>query len=90
MILLHTVHICPPSLMPDVEQVAATAGMVSILCQDFSLPYSNNLSESDLRVYKIKVKVSGGFRSKKGSDYFADALSIVKSNSIYIIIRIYF
>ena len=48
--------------------------------KNFSLPYSNNLSESDLRVYKIKVKVSGGFRSKKGSDYFADALSIIKTS----------
>ena len=48
--------------------------------KDFSLPYSNNLSESDLRIYKIKVKVSGGFRSKKGSDYFADALSIIKTS----------
>lgn len=48
--------------------------------KDFSLPYSNNLSESDLRIYKIKVKVSGGFRSKKGSDHFADALSIIKTS----------
>lgn len=48
--------------------------------KDFSLPYSNNLSETDLRIYKIKVKVSGGFRSKKGSDYFADALSIIKTS----------
>lgn len=48
--------------------------------KDFSLPYSNNLSESDLRIYKIKVKVSGGFRSKKGSDCFADALSIIKTS----------
>ena len=48
--------------------------------KDFSLPYSNNLSESDLRIYKIKIKVSGGFRSKKGSDYFSDALSIIKTS----------
>ena len=48
--------------------------------KNFSLPYSNNLSESDLRIYKIKVKVSGGFRSKKGSDCFADALSIIKTS----------
>lgn len=48
--------------------------------KDFSLPYSNNKSESDLRVYKIKVKVSGCFRSKNGSDYFADALSIIKTS----------
>ncbi len=48
--------------------------------KNFSLPYSNNLSESDLRVYKIKLKVSGCFRSKTGSDYFADALSIIKTS----------
>ena len=48
--------------------------------KDFSLPYSNNISESDLRVYKIKLKVSGCFRSKTGADYFADALSIVKTS----------
>ena len=48
--------------------------------KDFSLPYSNNLSESDLRIYKIKLKVSGSFRSKKGADYFADALSVVKTS----------
>ena len=48
--------------------------------RNFSLPYSNNTSESDLRVYKIKLKVSGCFRSKTGSDYFADALSIIKTS----------
>lgn len=48
--------------------------------KDFSLPYSNNISESDLRIYKIKIKVSGCFRSKKGSDCFADALSIIKTS----------
>ncbi len=48
--------------------------------KNFLLPYSNNLSESDLRVYKIKLKVSGCFRSKAGSDYYADALSIIKTS----------
>lgn len=48
--------------------------------KDFSLSFSNNLSESDLRVYKIKLKVSGCFRSKTGADYFADALSIIKTS----------
>lgn len=48
--------------------------------KNFSLPFSNNLSESDLRVYKIKLKVSECFRSKTGSDYFADVLSIIKTS----------
>lgn len=46
---------------------------------DFEVPFDNNLSESDIRVFKIKTKVSGGFRSLKGAQYFADALSIVKT-----------
>jgi len=45
--------------------------------KNFNYPFSNNLSESDLRVYKIKLKVSGCFRSKTGSDYFADALLLM-------------
>lgn len=46
---------------------------------DFEVPFDNNLSESDIRVFKIKTKVSGGFRSLKGAQYFADALSIIKT-----------
>lgn len=46
---------------------------------DFKVPFDNNLSESDIRVFKIKTKVSGGFRSLKGAQYFADALSIIKT-----------
>ncbi len=46
---------------------------------DFDVPFDNNLSESDIRVFKIKTKVSGGFRSLGGAQLFADALSIVKT-----------
>lgn len=46
---------------------------------DFEVPFDNNMSESDIRVFKIKTKVSGGFRSSDGAQYFADALSIVKT-----------
>ncbi len=46
---------------------------------DFDVPFDNNLSESDIRVFKIKTKVSGGFRSLRGAQLFADALSIVKT-----------
>ena len=47
---------------------------------DFEIPFDNNLSEQDLRIFKIKTKVSGGFRSKKGIDNFVKALSIIKTS----------
>lgn len=50
-----------------------------LFIHDFSLPFDNNLSERDIRVYKTKTKVSGGFRSDNGLKVFTNILSIVKN-----------
>ena len=48
--------------------------------KDFEVRFDNNISESDLRVFKIKTKISGGFRSMNGANNYVDALSIIKTS----------
>ncbi len=48
--------------------------------EDFHVPFDDNLSELDLRIFKNKTKISGGFRSMKSAEYFVNTLSIIKTS----------
>lgn len=48
--------------------------------KDFNIPFDNNLSEQDLRIFKTKTKVSGGFRSLSVAKDYVNALSIIKTS----------
>ena len=42
--------------------------------------FDNNISEQDLRIFKTKTKISGGFRSMKAASHYVNALSIIKTS----------
>ena len=46
---------------------------------DFTVPFTNNLAEQDLRMMKVKTKISGGFRTPQGAADFARLRSVISS-----------
>ena len=46
---------------------------------DFAVPFTNNQAEQDLRMMKVRMKISGSFRTLHGAKTFADIRSVIST-----------
>ncbi|MEG2974001.1 MAG: IS66 family transposase [Clostridium sp.] len=60
-----------------IERFFDYEGAVCLFTKNFNVPFDNNQAERDVRMVKVKTKVSGCFRTRKGAQDFLDIMSYV-------------
>jgi len=60
-----------------VERLSEYKAGICLFTKNFHVPFDNNQAERDVRMVKVKTKVSGCFRTKEGADAFAIIMSYI-------------
>ncbi|SHK64192.1 IS66 family transposase, partial [Hespellia stercorisuis] len=60
-----------------IDRLVNYKASVCLFIKNLCVPFDNNLAERDLRMIKVKTKVSGCFRSEEGAQEYLTIMSYI-------------